>query len=444
MRSSATRMPCCASTRPAPQPQAARPDWSRLRVADMSRPMTAIATSTSTRVYPACARSRPMPHRLSHDPGRVNVQLSRHRARCRAVWIARRRPSLYVERAAEGANEANGPFSAPWPSVEDGLGRIRRIVVEAAPGLAPEVAALDPLLELLGRPVGFVLGHLVGLEAGVVADVETREVAELEGPERVVETELHRFVDIGVAGYPLLEAVVRLADQGAEDAVDEEARQLFSQDHRLAAAPTRHLGRDLHRLLGRPLPLDDLHELHDERRVEVVHVDTLLGPLGRGSDLGVHQRRRVGREDGVGRAEAVELGEAFLLRLEPLHDGLDGEVGVARGLLEVRLESHPGDGLFHLVLRHLPLLDAALELLAVAGHALLAELHAEVVERDLVAVQRGLHRDLRAHLSCAYHEDPLDVVGGHVVSFVIRLPVRRLDRKSTRLNSSHITISYAV
>ena len=121
----------------------------------------------------------------------------------------------------------------------------------------------------------------------------------------------------------------------------------------------------------------------------------------------------------MGRAEAIELGEAFLLGLEPLHDGLDGEVGVARGLLEIGLEPHAGDGLLHLVLRHLPLLDPALELLAVARHALLEEIHVEVVERDLVAVQRGLHRDLRAHLPGTHHEDPLHVVGGHVVSLLV-------------------------
>src|SRR6266446_7365431 len=222
-------MLCCASTRPAPQPQAARPEWSRLSVADMSTPMTAIATSISTTEYPACARSHRMARSLSHHPAHVNVHVSGHRA---------------------------------LPSVENRFRGVRRVVVEAAPGLAPEVAALDPLFELLGWPVGFVLGHLVGFEAGVVADVEAREVAQLEWPERVVETKLHRLVDIGVAGHPLLEAVVGLAHQGAEDAVDEEARQLFSEDDRLPAAPPRHLGRDLHRLLGRPLPLDHLHQLH--------------------------------------------------------------------------------------------------------------------------------------------------------------------------------------
>ena len=121
----------------------------------------------------------------------------------------------------------------------------------------------------------------------------------------------------------------------------------------------------------------------------------------------------------MGRAEAVEPGEAFLLGLEALHDGLDGEIGVASGLLQIGLEAHARDRFLHGVLAHLALLDAALELLAVARHAFLQELHAQVVEGDLVPVKRRLHGDLGAHLPRPHYEDALDVVGFHVLSFVV-------------------------
>src|SRR5580765_4707444 len=81
-------------------------------------------------------------------------------------------------------------------SVQDGLGRVRRVVVEAAAGLPPQIAPLHPLLELLGRPVILVLRQLIRLEARVVADVETGEVAQPERPQRVVEAELDGLVDI--------------------------------------------------------------------------------------------------------------------------------------------------------------------------------------------------------------------------------------------------------
>ena len=117
----------------------------------------------------------------------------------------------------------------------------------------------------------------------------------------------------------------------------------------------------------------------------------------------------------MGRAEAVELGEALALGLQALHDGLDDEVGVAGGLLEIRLEPHARDGLLHLVLGHLALLHAPLELLAVARHPLLQHIHGQIVQREGVAVQGRLHGDLRAHLARAHHQDALDVVGLHGV-----------------------------
>src|SRR5438552_2658376 len=147
MRSRAARRSCCASTLPAPHPQAASPDWRRLSVADMTRPMTAVATSTSTREYPASALGRPMPRSLSHHPGTRQcppfktrrgcrggakscrasrrVQLRGGARRSQAVEKgseARRRPkagretySLYVERQAEGAPKCNYVWVADDP-----------------------------------------------------------------------------------------------------------------------------------------------------------------------------------------------------------------------------------------------------------------------------------------------------------------------------------------
>src|SRR5581483_12037169 len=83
------------------------------------------------------------------------------RRRCGFGGGAAARPR-HRERAAE---------TAP-PSAGTGGGRRRRVVVEAAARLPPEIAALDPLLELCRRPGLRVAGRLVDLEPGVVADVE--------------------------------------------------------------------------------------------------------------------------------------------------------------------------------------------------------------------------------------------------------------------------------
>ena len=62
-----------------------------------------------------------------------------------------------------------------------------------------------------------------------------------------------------------------------------------------------------------------------------MHADELGRTLGAGGDLGDAQRAAVGGEDGLGLADAVELGEDILLELHLLHGGLDDEVGIGEG-----------------------------------------------------------------------------------------------------------------
>ena len=80
------------------------------------------------------------------------------------------------------------------------------------------------------------------------------------------------------------------------------------------------------------LGLDDLDERHQRRRVEEVHADDALRAGRRGRDLGHRERRGVRREDRVGSADPVELGEERALRLELLDDRLDHEVAVGERL----------------------------------------------------------------------------------------------------------------
>src|SRR6266478_7376572 len=139
-------------------------------------------------------------------------------------------------RARPRRRTARRPRPTADYSVENGLGWIGRVVVEAPPGLAPEIAALHALLELGGRVVVGILRHLEGFEPGVVTDIETGEVAQLEGPQGMIQSQLHGLVDIGVVGHALLEAVIGLADESAENAVDEEPGELLAQDDGLAPA----------------------------------------------------------------------------------------------------------------------------------------------------------------------------------------------------------------
>ena len=73
---------------------------------------------------------------------------------------------------------------------------------------------------------------------------------------------------------------------------------------------------------------DQLDQLLHRRRVEEVHADDLAGAPGAHRQLGDRQRRGVGREDRVGPADLVQLGEHLGLELQALRDRLDHQVGV--------------------------------------------------------------------------------------------------------------------
>src|SRR5438093_7708822 len=100
---------------------------------------------------------------------------------------ARRRPkaareaySLYVERAAEGANEADGPLSSPWRP-EDAAGERARVLPVVEDDLAADDDPVDAVRPLdaprtAARPV---VRHLVLLhpEAREVEDHQVRDQA---------------------------------------------------------------------------------------------------------------------------------------------------------------------------------------------------------------------------------------------------------------------------
>ena len=156
------------------------------------------------------------------------------------------------------------------------------------------------------------------------------------------------------------------------------------------------------------LGLHDLDERHQRRRVEEVHADDALGPGRRGRDLGHRERRGVGREDRVGPADPVELGEELALRLELLDDRLDHEVAVGERL-ELGRRRQPRNGRVAIGLLELALLDLAREEVPDPAGRRLAELGRHLAADRVVA---GLDRELRdaaAHGAEADHADRADL-----------------------------------
>ena len=128
-------------------------------------------------------------------------------------------------------------------------------------------------------------------------------------------------------------------------------------------------------------------------------------------DLGDRERRGVGRKDGVGAADPVELGEELPLRGQLLDDRLDHEVAAGQ-VVEVGGEREPRDRIVARALLELSLLDLAREEVADPVARALAELGrhlaADRVDARLDAELRdpGAHRaepddpdaaDLAAH-----------------------------------------------
>ena len=146
---------------------------------------------------------------------------------------------------------------------------------------------------------------------------------------------------------------------------------------------------------------DHLDELQDGHRVEEVHPDDLVRPARDRGERGDRDRRRVRREDGLGRKRLVRTAEDRLLHRRVLDDGLDEQVG--RNEIVDR-----GDAREHLVGCRSALLGELAEALLHARERALDGARHLVVERDAAPGRCDDLRDAAAHLARADDEDVLE------------------------------------
>ncbi len=230
--------------------------------------------------------------------------------------------------------------------------RARLLVgVEPPAALAPEHPRADHLLDDRARGVQAVAALLVHRVEDLVGGVEADEVEQREGAHRVAAAEAHRRVEVLARGVAALEHRHRVVQVAEEQRVGDEAG-LVADDDRLLAQPLRECLDVLEDVIGGDDRADHLDELLHGRRVEEVHADDALGVRGRDGDLGDRQRRRVRREDGVGRDDRVDLAEQLLLEVEVLRHGLDDELAGGE-VTEVAREGDPGVERVVLLLGHL-------------------------------------------------------------------------------------------
>ena len=237
--------------------------------------------------------------------------------------------------------------------------------------------------------------------------VDPDEVDQFTRPHRPPGAVLHPDVQVLRRDTRFVENADAVVEERNQDAVDDEAGRVVAADRRLAE--TRAEGvRGLERVLGSELGADDLDERHQRGRVEEVHAEDALRPLGRSPDLRHGEGRRIRREHGIRADDRLELGEEPSLRLELLHDRLDHEVAACE-LGELGRQREPTDGIVAGGLLERPLLDLAREEVRDAVASALGE-----VERDLAAdrLDAGLDAELRdpgTHRTEPYDADPRDL-----------------------------------
>ena len=299
-------------------------------------------------------------------------------------------------------------------------GRIRKrdaaplfVAVPAGAGLLPEAAPLaeavgDRRVAQVGRP-----GRRLRLPHPP-AHVETGEIRHLVRSHRQAEV-VDDAVDL-LRQRPFLQQEVRLPAVGVEHPVADEAvadadqhahlAERLRQPHDGGDGPGRGAG-----------AAHVLHQLHDVGGAEEVGADDLLRPRRGGGDGVDVEGRRVGGQDRLRLAHAVEAGEDLLLERQLLEHRLDHDVGRAQvRVVEGRRDA--GQPRIHLRLRQPPLRHGGRVVPADDGHAAVERLLRRFENRDRQARGGDAHRDAAAHRAAADHPRRGDRPGrrlpGHV------------------------------
>jgi len=146
-------------------------------------------------------------------------------------------------------------------------------------------------------------------------------------------------------------------------------------------------------------PLDDFHQLHDQRRIEEVQVADLGGALGDVGNPGAHDEGAVGRQNGAGRSNLVQIGEDLALEVDALQDGFNNHVRVLDRFLEIAGKRNQAPGLLGVFLRHLPLLHTPRQIAFDEFLGLFQHGGNDIRADGFKSGERALERDLMPHVS---------------------------------------------
>lgn len=297
-------------------------------------------------------------------------------------------------------------------------GRHRLIVpfVEPASRLDAEIAAIQHRGDR-----GGVLGARVEIGVQLVNDVRDRvptgDVEHLQRPrnrEPPAEPGLDDRIDVLRRSNALVHDGEGLAEERELHPVADEAERLLLQYDGPLAYAFEDSFSDLDSLVTRLGAAHDLDEGKKVCGIPPVGDRDLVGAVRGSRELAGHVRRRVARQNGVGRAVPIEVGEDTSLEIEVLEHSLDDKSHVVHRAGHRRTRPYAsGDGLRGRLVHQSLLLEHSQRCGDVL-HRLAEILLGRVGEDDLVAAHGEVHRDAVAHEARADDADASDGVRVHV------------------------------
>src|SRR3989441_2549295 len=151
--------------------------------------------------------------------------------------------------------------------------------IEPLARFSAELSFGDHLLEQRRRPVLVrvepLLQHLHDRET----HVETDQIGEREGPERMLHAQLHHRIDALRGGDTILHAEDRLVDHWHQHAIGDEPWRVLHNHWRLAEA-LRNLIGAVDDMFGSLLTTNDFYERHYGDGIHEMHPDDFVWPIG--------------------------------------------------------------------------------------------------------------------------------------------------------------------
>ena len=221
-------------------------------------------------------------------------------------------------------------------------------------------------------------------------------------------------VDVGGCGDASLDEPESLSQERPLKPHGGEAGHLLLENDRLLADPYQEVHDRLDRFGRAAFRANDLDEGQEVGRVGVVGGQYLVWPAGRDREVAGHQARRSRGQDGVRRAQPVELREDLPFQVDVLEDVLHHQVHAVDGVGEGYAGPDVLGGPSRLVFVQRAHRAQPLDVVPDAVHRPGETLFAAGSHPHVVACHGELLRDGVAHDAGAYYRDAVYLVGcGH-------------------------------